>query len=341
MRHDDFTDPRTADALIEAVVRQVQATPGVVAVSPVFTPPYGSRAGGVSTRLATPTQTPEQKKENPMLDIEQVSPNYFAAMRVPILVGRAISETDRQGAPPVIVVNQSVASHYWGSGNPIGKRLEGGDHSFTVIGVVPDTRYRELMSVVPTVYIPSHQSFFPIVGTTLLIRSAGDPAALVPEIRRVVRDVDARVTVAAASPFEALLDLPRAQPRLNAVLLWVFAGATLGLACLGLFAVVATMVRQRTREIGIRIAIGATATDVLRMVLGRGIALAAAGAAAGVLAGLASSRYLSALLFEVSATDPWTLVLVTAAMLGTALLAAYVPARASTRIDPMLTLRSE
>ena len=341
LRHDDFTDPHTADALIGAVVRQVQATPGVVAVSPVFTPPYGSRAGGVSTRLATPAQTPEQKKENPMLDIEVVAPGYFDAMRIPVVAGRAISDADRAGAPPVVVISQSVARHYWESGNPIGKRLEGADHSFTVIGVVSDTRYRELTSAVPTIYIPSRQSFFPVVATTLLVRSTGDPAALVPEIRRVVHDVDRRVTVAAASPFEALLDVPRAQPRLNAVLLWVFAGATLGLACLGLFAVVATMVRQRTREIGIRIAIGATAADVRRMVLGRGLALGAAGAAAGVLVGLASSRYLSALLFEVSATDPWTLVLVPVATLSAALLAAYVPARASTRIDPMLTLRSE
>lgn len=341
LRHDDFTDSRTADALIDGVVQRVQAMPGVAAVSPTLTPPYGSRAGGVSTRLATPTQTPEEKRENPMLDIEVVAPNYFAAMRVPVLAGRALSATDREGAPPVMVVSQSVAKHYWGSRNAIGQRLEGGGHSFSVVGVIPDTRYRELTSAVPTVYIPSRQSFFPVGATTLLIRTTGDPAALAPELRRVVRDVDPRVTVAAASTFEALLDVPRAQPRLNAVLLWVFAGATTALASLGLFAVVATMVRQRTREIGIRLAIGATASDVRRMVLVRGLGLAAIGATAGVLAGLASSRYMSALLFEVSPADLWTLVLVPAVMLVAAVVASYLPARASTRIDPMLTLRSE
>ena len=343
LRRDDFTDPHTADVLIDAVVHRVQATPGVAAVSQVFTPPYGSRAGGVSTRLATATQTAEQKRENPMIDIEVVAPNYFAAMRIPVLAGRAISETDREGAPAVVVISQSVASHYWGSGNPLGQRLEGqgGEHSFTVIGVVPDTRYRELTSTVPTVYIPNRQSFFPVVATTLLVRATGEPAALVSSLRRIVRDVDPRVMIATASTFDALLDVPRAQPRLNAVLLWVFAGATACLASLGLFAVVATMVRHRTREIGIRMAIGATAGDVRRMVLLRGLSLAAGGAIAGVLVGLASSRYVSALLFEVSPNDPSTLVLVPAGMLAAALFASYLPARASTRIDPTLTLRSE
>ena len=341
LRHDDFTDPHVADALIDAVVQRVRSTPGVAAVSPVFTPPYGSRAGGVSTRLSTSSQTPEQKKENPMLDIEVVAPDYFAAMRIPIIAGRGTSDADREGAPPVVVISQSVARHYWGSGNPLGQRLECGDHSFTVVGVVRDTRYRELTTVVPTVYIPTRQAFFPVVATTLLIRATGDPASLVPVLRRVVKEVDPRVTVASAAPFNALLDAPRAQPRLNALLLWVFASATLTLATIGLFAVVATMVRQRTREIGIRVALGATASAVRKMVLLRGLSLAASGAAIGLLVSLTSSRYLSALLFEVSPTDVSTLVVVPAIMLAAAMLASYLPARASTRIDPMLTLRSD
>ena len=156
-----------------------------------------------------------------------------------------------------------------------------------------------------------------------------------------MKEVDPRVTVASAAPFNALLDAPRAQPRLNALLLWVFASATLTLATIGLFAVVATMVRQRTREIGIRVALGATASAVRKMVLLRGLSLAASGAAIGLLVSLTSSRYLSALLFEVSPTDVSTLVVVPAIMLAAAMLASYLPARASTRIDPMLTLRSD
>jgi predicted permease len=339
--HDQSASEPATRALIDALVRRVRSTPGVEGVSPVFSPPYAGRAGGVSSRLVAPAQTPEQRKENPMLDLEVVAPDYFAAMRMPIVAGRALSSDDREGAAPVLVVSRSVARHYWGSADPVGQHLEGAGKSFTVVGVVPDTRYRELTSAVPTVYIPSRQSFFPIVATTLLVRTTGEPAEFVATLRRVVGDVDPRLTVATAAPFDALLDEPRAQPRLNALLLSLFATAALALATIGLFAVVATMVRQRTREIGIRIALGATSGAVRRMVLTRGVSLAAAGAAVGILVGLASSRYVSALLFGVSPTDLATLVLVPGIMLAAAVLASYVPARASARIDPMLTLRSD
>lgn len=341
MRHDDIDDPKKAQAVIDLVVRRVQSAPGVAAATPVINPPFAGRAAGVTARLATATQTPEQKKENPMLDLSPVAPDYFTAMGIPILAGRSLSPADREGAPAVAVIGESVARHYWGSANPIGQRLESGSHAYTVVGVVPDTRYRELIAPVPTVYLPIRQSFFPVVPTTLLVRTAGDPADLVPTLRRVVADADPRVTVASAAPFQALLDEPRAQPRLNALLLWVFASAAVSLAAIGLFAVVATMVRQRAREIGIRLALGATTVAVRGMVLRRGLTLAAAGAAAGMLAGLASSRYLAALLFGVSPTDRLTLIVVPGLMLVAALLASYIPARASTRIDPMSTLRGE
>ncbi|HTJ22389.1 MAG TPA: ABC transporter permease [Gemmatimonadaceae bacterium] len=341
LRHDQSVGEETARALIDAVVQRLQSTPGIEAVSPVFTPPYAGRAGGVSSRLVAPAQSTKQRNENPMLDLEVVAPNYFAAMRIPVLAGRALSPDDREGAAPVLVVGQSVARHYWGSANPLGQRLEGAGKSFTVVGVVPETRYRELISAVPTVYIPNRQSFFPIVATTLLVRTSGEPADVVATLRRVVSDVDPRLTIATAAPFDALLDEPRAQPRLNALLLSVFAVSTLTLATIGLFAVIATMVRQRTREIGIRIALGATGASVRRMVLARGLRLAGIGAALGTLIGVLSSRYVSALLFDVSPTDLPTLVEVPCVMLAAAVLASYLPARASTRIDPMLTLRSD
>ena len=341
LRHDDIRDPKQAQALIDLVVQRVRATPGVAAATPVLSPPFAGRAAGVTARLATASQTPEQKKENPMLDLSPVDPGYFAAMGIPILAGRALSPDDREGGPPVTVIGESVARHYWGSADPIGQRLESGTDAWTVVGVVPDTRYRELTTPVPTVYFPMRQTKFPVVSTTLIIRAVGDPAALVATLRRVVVEADQRFTVATAAPFDALLDEPKAQPRLNALLLGVFASATVVLAAIGLFAVVATMVRQRTREIGIRMALGATTGVVRRMVLLRGLTLAAAGAAAGMLFGLLSTRYISTLLFDVSPTDVQTVVIVPAVMLVAAMLASYLPARASTRIDPMLTLRSE
>ncbi|HSQ33014.1 MAG TPA: ADOP family duplicated permease, partial [Gemmatimonadaceae bacterium] len=227
LRHDQGVSEQTARALIDAVVRRVRSTPGIEGVSSAFSPPYAGRAGGVSSRLVAPAQTPEQRKENPMLDLEVVVPDYFATMRIPVLAGRALSTDDREGAAPVLVIGRSVARHYWGSADPLGQHLEGMGKSFTVVGVVPDTRYRELTSAVPTVYIPTRQSDF--VGTTLLVRTTGEPAEFVTTLRRVVSDVDPRLTVATAAPFDALLDEPRAQPRLNALLLSVFAVSTLTL----------------------------------------------------------------------------------------------------------------
>ena len=341
LRHDDLESGAQARALIDLVLQRVRSTPGVDAATPVIKPPYAGRAAGVTGRLFTASQTPEQKKENPMLDLSPVDPDYFTAMGIPILAGRALSPGDREGAPPVIVIGASVARHYWGSANPIGRRLGTDDDSYTVVGIVPDTRYVALTTRIPTVYFPARQTKFPVVPLTLLVRTTGDPAALVSTLRRVVAEADRRLTIATAAPFDALLDEPRAQPRLNALLLMLFASATASLAAIGLFAVVATMVRQRTREIGIRIALGATSGVVRRMVLLRGLTLAGAGAAIGLGIGLVSSRYVSSLLFEVRPTDPSMIALVSGAMLLAAGLASYLPARASTRIDPMLTLRSD
>jgi predicted permease len=339
--HDDLAGPAEARALVDLVEQHVRAMPGVEAATSTIKPPFAGRAAGVTGRLATVSQSPEQQKENPMLDLSPVDPEYFAAMGIPVLAGRTFSAADREGAPPVIVVGASVARHYWGSASPLGRRLGAGNDHYTVVGVVADTRYVELTSAVPTVYFPMRQSTFPVVPLTLLVRTTGDPAALVPALRNVVAETDRRLTVATAAPFDALLDEPRAQPRLNALLLVLFASATACLAAIGLFAVVATMVRQRTREIGIRVALGATSRVVRRMVLARGLALAGAGAGVGLAVGLFSSRYIASLLFDVSPTDLPTLVVVPCTMLLAAGAASYLPARASTRIDPMLTLRSD
>jgi putative ABC transport system permease protein len=176
---------------------------------------------------------------------------------------------------------------------------------------------------------------------TLIVRTDGRPADLVPAIRRAVAEVEPGVAVASAAPFETFLAGPLAQPRLNALLLAVFADAAVMLAAVGLFGVMATTVRQRTRELGVRMALGATAAEVGRLVLRRGMTLAAAGTSLGLLGALASNRLLRAMLFDVSPTDVPTLGAVATALLGVAALASLVPARTSTRIDPVVALRTE
>jgi ABC-type antimicrobial peptide transport system permease subunit len=176
---------------------------------------------------------------------------------------------------------------------------------------------------------------------TLAVRTNSRSADLVPAIRRVIRETEPGVELASAAPFSAFLDQPLAQPRLNALLLGVFAGASVMLAAVGLFGVMAAMVRHRTRELGVRMALGATAAEVKRLVLKRGMTLAIAGTFLGVLGALAVNRLLAAMLFGVSPTDASILGLATIVLLGVAALASFIPARSSTRIEPVVALRTE
>ena len=215
------------------------------------------------------------------------------------------------------------------------------EQTLTVVGVVPDTRYRDLRDARPSVYFPLRQSFFPFAPLTLAIRTSGPPAELVPAIRRAIGEAAPGVALASAAPFGTYLDGPLAQPRLNALLLALFAGAAALLAAVGLFGVMATMVRLRTRELGVRMALGATARDLRWMVLRRGLAIATAGMVVGVFGALLANRLLVSMLYEVSPTDGVTLSVVAAFLLGVAILACVIPARSSTRIDPVLALRAD
>jgi len=341
LRPDQVSGGQKERAVLDLLLPRVEALPGVRAVSPVLSVPFIGAGGGIDGRLSTPGQSEEETAANPMVNMEVVAPNYFATLGIPVLRGRSFLDEDREGSAPVVIVSSSTARHLWPSDDPIGKRvrLPGGEG--TVVGVVPDTRYRELLTARPSVYFPLRQSRFPVAPTTLLIRTTDSPADLVPVLRRAVTEAHPGVTLAGASSLELLLAAPRAQPRLNAMVLALFAAAAVSLAAIGLFAVITTMVRQRTRELGIRMALGATAHDVRRMVMVRGLAMAAAGAAVGIAGALATSRLLSALLFEISPTDGPTLAAVAALMLGLAAIASLIPAQSSMRIDPAIALRSE
>jgi hypothetical protein len=244
----------------------------------------------------------------------------------------------------VVVLSETAARHYWPNENPIGKRVRMGpglDQALTVVGVVPNTRYRDLRDARPSIYFPLHQSFFPFAPTNLAIRTASDPTAVMPSLRRAIDSVDPGIALASIAPLETYLRGPLAQPRLNALLLAVFAGAAVLLAAIGLFGVMMTMVRQRTREIGIRMALGASAGDLRRLVIRRGLTVTLVGVAAGLAGAMAATRFLGAMLYDVSPTDGWTLSFVGAVLLVVAGIATAIPARSSTRIDPVVALRAE
>jgi putative ABC transport system permease protein len=341
MRGDQLSDPRRQRAALDVVVKATEALPGVQAVSPVLNAPFIGSGGGIDGRLSLPEESKEDAARNPVVSLEVTASNYFAMLGTPVLRGRPFRDDDREGATPVIVVSSSVARHFWPDSDPIGRRLAGAGRELTVVGVVPETRYRELKTPRPTVYFPLRQSPFPIVPGTLLIRTAASPADIVGALRAAVTAAEPGVELVSAYSLETLLEAPRAQPRLNAVVLALFATAALSLAAIGLFAIIATMVRQRTRELGIRMALGATAGDMQRMVMTRGLSLALAGAAIGTVGALATSRLLSALLFEISPTDATTLASVAGVIVGVAAMASFVPARSTGRIDPIVALRSE
>jgi putative ABC transport system permease protein len=336
-----FGDTQKQRALIDELVSRLEVLPGVRAVTPVLTAPFAA-IGGVFGQIAAEGQTPEEAARNPTLIMDVVTPNYFSTFGIPVLRGRGFTDQDRTGSPRVAVISAAAARHYWPNADAIGKRLNGpADSMVTIVGVVPETRYRDLRNPRLTVYFPLRQSAFPVTPMTLAIRSDGRSADLTPAIRRAVSAVDPRVAIASAASFETLLEGPRAQPRLNALLLVLFAIAAVALAAVGLLGVMTTMVRQRTRELGVRMALGATAQNLQSMVMRRGLGIAAVGAAFGLLGALAGNRLLVAMLYDVSPTDSVTLIAVGCLLLAVAAIATIIPARASTRIDPVIALRAD
>ena len=343
VRYDQFDTPVKQRTLLDRLLPRVRAIPGVRAVSPVVAAPFAG-PGGWDGKFAAEGQSAEQAAANPMLNMEVVTPDYFATLGIAVRRGRLFTDADREGAPPVVVVSESVVRLYWGTDDPIGKRLRIGENlerAVTVVGVVPDTRYRDLREARPSVYFPMRQPFFPFEPLTLAIRTTRPPAELVATIRRVIAEAEPGVALASAAPFGSFLEGPLAQPRMNALLLGVFAGSAVALAAVGLFGAMATMVRQRTRELGVRMALGATARDLRRMVMGRGLAVASVGSLLGLVGALLANRLLTTLLYEVTPTDLATLTAVTGFLVGIAALASFVPAQSASRVDAVVALRTE
>ncbi len=330
-------------ARLDGVLARVAAVPGVEAVSPALTVPFAPTGFGIAGFLARPGQTKDESAQNPLLNMEVIAPNYFTTLGIPVLRGRPFSAADVKGGTPVVIISESTARHYWPGADPLGQTLTFGptDPPLTVVGVVPNTRYRELRTARATAYFPLPQAAFPVIPLTLVIRTAGPPASIVGAVRKAIAEGDPGVALASASPFETLLDQPRAQPRLNAMLLAAFAATALILAAVGLFGVIATMVRYRTGEFGIRMALGATPAGMRRLVMGRGLAIAAAGTATGIGGALVTSRLLTDLLFEVGPSDLITLGLAAALILGVATVASLIPAQVSMGIDPGISLRGD
>jgi putative ABC transport system permease protein len=334
-------DQRRLNNLAEQLVPVWRAIRGVSAVTPALVPPYlgpGIFVGPVMKE----GETAEQRKADPMIPVEVGGTDYFRVMGIPILRGRGFTDADREDAPEVAVVGQSVARRLWPNEDPIGKRIRywSADSTKwrTVVGIAGDIHWRSLRETTPTIYLPWRQSYW---QGSFALRTAGDLALVLPAIRRATHELNSNLTVWEARPVTDLMATPLAQPRLGALLLGGFALVSLLLAAIGLYGIMSAVVGASTRELGIRAALGATPELLRRGVLRQAFGMASAGAAAGLVVALAVSRLLSSLLFEVSPTDPTSIAGALLVLLAVALIAAYIPAHRATRIDPVEALRAD
>lgn len=281
------------------------------------------------------------------LEYHWATPGYFQTMGLRLLRGRFLTDADTAGTQPVVVVSQQLAKQAWPGEDPIGKRLllgQAENQRPTVIGVVTDVR-RYGQEPSPNFYSPFGQHYSSInhslVGRLLVIRTATDPLDLAAAVREQIMAIDRRVVIDQVTTLEERLSNTVAQPRFYAVLLGWFAAMGMLLSVIGLYGVISYSVNQMTREVGIRLALGAERRDILTLVVGHGLVLTVIGLVVGLAGALALSRLLQSLLFGVTATDPATYVIVSVLLLLTALLACYLPARRATKIDPMVALRYE
>jgi len=340
----DFTKYNTNDkqlAFFETLLDRVQGQSGVrtAAVSMMIPLTTNMQMPG---EFQIEGQPPAKGQALPMGDFRVVSENYFDALHIPILEGRAFTRQDRATTPSVALLNRSAAHHFWGTQNPIGKRFSGdGGKTWTqIVGVVGDVKQYGLdKDAVDEIYLPLGQN--PLLGAIFLVKTSADPLSIARVVIEQLHAMDPNQPAARIRSLEQVRAESMAAPRLTTNLLEIFAGLALAIAATGIGGVMALAVGQRRHEIGVRMAIGASPGEILRMILSQGLALALVGLVLGFLGALWLTRLLQQLLFEVAPTDPLTYVGVAFVLALAVLVACYIPARRAARVDPMIALRTE
>jgi putative ABC transport system permease protein len=340
-----YPNPKTRSAFYTSVLEHLEALPGVKSAGMVMSIPL---TGSSMNRGFQVEGRPKPKAdENVTMDFQIVSPSYFSTLEIPVKRGRSLSATDIETSERVIVINETMARVYWPNEDPIGKRLAIGESSKdtswrTIVGIVGDNRHASVSEPpVPTAFIAYRQDLesWPRMG--FVIKSDTEAASLTSAVRKELASIDREQPVYAIEPMDNLLRTSVAQRRFVMLLLGSLSGIALILALVGIYGVISFSVSERTQEIGIRMALGARAGDVLKMVLAQGMRVAFAGIVVGLGVAFALTRLLTTLLFSVSATD-WRTFSIVAALLGmVALFACYIPARRATKVDPLEALRYE
>ena len=319
----------------------LKALPQVTSVAGTSFLPLAGVGPATSFWRADAPQPPPA--ERPVTDARPVTPAYFSTMHIPLLAGRDFSESDTEDKDSVAVINETFARQIYPGDNPIGRKFIlnlGNSKPHEIVGVVGDVKLVALDGTIrPTAYLSSRQYAFGLM--TFVVRTTGDPARLGPAAVRVIRDIDPLLPVAAVRPLDDVFAESIARPRLTAMAMSVFAIAALLLAALGVYGIVAYSVSQRAREFGIRVALGAKPSQIIGMVVNQNLRIVAIGLALGLIAAIPATRLLRGMLFQVGPNDPATFIAIGAILAAVAIVAAYVPARRGTQIDPVVTLKAE
>jgi predicted permease len=339
-----YTTPQQLRSTANRLLERVQSQPGVLsaAVSSSFPlDPDSASGGGWTTGFQIEGNTQTEREAVRTASFRVATPDYFRTLGIPLVAGRTFQDSDNADAPAVAVLSQSIARHLWSGQDPIGRRLsfDRGETWVKIIGVVGDVKEFGLDREPPEqIYRPNAQR--PAVGS-ILVRTSGDPMKLSQQVRRAILDIDPQTAITNVETLDQARAASVSSPRATARLFGLFAGLALVIAVTGLGCILALSVRQRIREIGIRVALGASPLDIVGRIVRQGMLLVILGLAIGLVGAVALTRFLKALLFQVTPTDPSTFVFISALLICATLVACYLPARRAARIDPQTALRCD
>ncbi len=320
------------------LVERVSAVPGIQSATVARRLPL--TAGGIAFATVAIDGYAPAKDEDMRLNYETVGPQYFQTMRIPLVRGRDFNERDQEGAPGVVVINETMARHYWPGGDALGRRIKLTKDWLEIVGIAKDVKNRSLSEAPqPFLYLPLLQDYRS--NMILVPRTAVEPEKMFQSVHDEVAALDPQIPMFDAKTLEEHVGISLFLQRMAATLLSIFGLLALSLAAIGLYGVMAYSVSQRTRELGIRVSVGAERRDIFKLILVQGLAISVVGLLAGLVAALAVTRLTANLLYGVSATDPVTFIVIGLLLLCITLLACYFPARRATKIDPMIALRVE
>ena len=336
LQGDEYAGARQIRDRVIQFEERLRTLPGVTSVGATTSLPL-SGLGSVND-FAVVGAPPPPPNVNQEIGVASVTPHYFSSIGAPLVGGRAFTEYDREGAPEVAIINEAAVRRWFPDRDPIGQQVAMSGLTREIVGVVADVRQRQpIEPVQPQLFSPYAQRTTRTLR--IVVRSAGDPLALAPAIRAEIRRLDPNLALTDFIPLDQLIDRSVARPRVYTALLTLFAGVALTLAATGIFGVMSYSVAQRSREISIRMALGARTEQVLRMIVGHAVVLAGTGAVIGVAGALILARLIQNQLFGVGVFDPLTLGGVLAVLIGSAAAASFLPARRAARLDPANALR--